>query len=439
MLNKINNKIQWRGVIKSLATFLCLVVIASACKKKENPLGVSALPSGSELSTQGVDSFSLLTYCELEDSTFSKNARFNLLGSYIDPVFGNYNASFYTQFTPSTLKPAFPVDIKIDSFVLAIEYGGYYGELDPQLIEVYQITEDLLEDEDYYTFSTTANNGINLVPTANNEGLIKPAPLTSSIVGGDTTAPQLRIPLDTNLARTFINDALNTASFDSEENFLDYFKGIQVKTNNGLQIPGKQGVLYLNSASPDSKLTIYYTNNGEENTFDFLISASSIDYNSVSITNAGTDVQAVLDNLSEGMDQFYAQAANIRAKIDIPGIANIPKNSIIHSAQLILPVSYYNQSTLYPSTFVSLSSRLVKDDSRLFSLPTSEVQFDTDRKSYVIDIRTYIQNVISGEYENNGIILSPSFFNTSAERIIFNGTETINKDKPVLSIEYTTY
>lgn len=443
MLEKINKSFQWRGVNQLLATFLCILVIGGACKKKENPLGVSALPEGSALSTQGIDTFSLITYSELEDSTVSKNPRFNLLGSYIDPVFGAYNASFYTQFRPSTLSPNFEDNIKIDSFVLALEYGGYYGELDPQLIEVYEITEDLDADEevDYYTFSTSTTANLNLVPTANNEGLITPNPLAPTIVDGEEVADaQLRLHLDTNLARTFINSALNTSNFETEENFLTYFKGIHVKTNNGLQVPGKGGVLYFNTADPASGLTIYYTVNGIQQSFEFIINATDVDYNNVTINPAGTEIEDVLNNPeTAGLDEFYTQAGHIRSKIDLPGIKNLPKNAIIHSAELILPVSYYNQSTFYPSTFISLSSRLIKDDNRLYSLPTSEVQYDTGRKAYVIDLRTYVQNVVAGSFEDNGILLSPSFFNTSAERIIFNGSQTINKDKPILTIDFTTF
>lgn len=443
MLYKINKSFQWREVNQLLATFLCILVIGSACKKKENPLGVSALPNGSELSTQGVDTFTLLTYCELEDSTVSKNPRFNLLGAYIDPVFGSYNASFYTQFRPSTLSPNFESNIQIDSFVLALEYGGYYGELDPQLIEVYEITEALNDDEevDYYTFSTSTTNNVNLVPTANNEGLITPSPLTPTIVDGEEVADaQLRLHLDTNLARTFIDAALTTTNFDSEENFLDYFKGIHVKTNNGLQIPGKGGVLYFNTADPASGLTIYYTVNGNQQSFEFIINATDVDYNNVTIDAAGTEIEDVLNNTeTAGLDEFYTQAGHIRSKIDLPGLKNLPKNAIIHTAQLILPVSFYSESGFYPSTFISLSSRLIEGDNRLYSLPTSEVQYDTDRKAYVIDLRTYVQNVVAGTFEDNGILLSPSFFNTSAERIIFNGSQTINKAKPKLTIDFTTY
>ena len=401
------------------------------------------MPNGSELSTQGVDTFTLLTYCELEDSTVSKNPRFNLLGAYIDPVFGSYNASFYTQFRPSTLSPNFESNIQIDSFVLALEYGGYYGELDPQLIEVYEITEALNDDEevDYYTFSTSTTNNVNLVPTANNEGLITPSPLTPTIVDGEEVADaQLRLHLDTNLARTFIDAALTTTNFDSEENFLDYFKGIHVKTNNGLQIPGKGGVLYFNTADPASGLTIYYTVNGNQQSFEFIINATDVDYNNVTIDAAGTEIEDVLNNTeTAGLDEFYTQAGHIRSKIDLPGLKNLPKNAIIHTAQLILPVSFYSESGFYPSTFISLSSRLIEGDNRLYSLPTSEVQYDTDRKAYVIDLRTYVQNVVAGTFEDNGILLSPSFFNTSAERIIFNGSQTINKAKPKLTIDFTTY
>ena len=167
------------------------------------------------------------------------NAANVVLGSYTDPTFGKFNASFYTQIRLAGIDPNFgdPSTIIIDSFVLALKYVGYYGDLKPQTFEVYELNEDINIDSAYYAFTTKTTKPSNLVPLG--LGTITPDPINKTIVGGDSLNPQLRIPLDTNLAKALITEATSgSATFSSNEAFLSYFKGIKIQTNNGTQASG---------------------------------------------------------------------------------------------------------------------------------------------------------------------------------------------------------
>ncbi|SFT81609.1 protein of unknown function [Lishizhenia tianjinensis] len=430
----------WREVNLLLATFLCLGLLAVSCKKKDNLLGTSVLPDGTTLSTSGIDTFSLYTYSVSEDSVSSLHPNYNLLGSYIDPVFGSVDASFYTQVDISNLNPTFGNDIKIDSMVFSMVYGGYYGNLDEQTVEIYQVTEDmdLANDETYYGFSTLNYDPTNLVTP--NTGTFTPTPETPSVVDGDTVTPQLRVHMDTNFARTLIDEAKNGTSFSSSESFKDYLKGFYIKTNNPTQSVDEGGILYFSNTNAASLITIYYREmvNGSYETFSytFLISSDEIDFNHFESDQTGTNVENVISNPSAGLNQFYAQAFTTRAKIDIPSLSDIPYGAIVQQATLTLPVSYYTTDLKNPSLFLSSISDLGLANEELSAI-ASTVTYDDATKAYTIDLRTYIQKIITGEYENNGILISPSFFNTTAERIIFNGPNTTNKKKPTLNILLT--
>ena len=120
--------------------FLCCFAILS-CKKKEYQLGADVIDSSDILGGSSVDTFSLYTYTITEDSVISDNPANVVLGSYEDPIFGHYEASIFTQLRLAGVDPNFgdPNSIVIDSFVLALEYVGYYGDLDPQTFEVYEL------------------------------------------------------------------------------------------------------------------------------------------------------------------------------------------------------------------------------------------------------------------------------------------------------------
>jgi hypothetical protein len=65
--------------------------------------------------------------------------------------------------------------------------------------------------------------------------------------------------------------------------------------------------------------------------------------------------------------------------------------------------------------------------------------YDNFKKQYTMDVKNYLQAYVSGQISTKELILSPRFFVNSAERIVFNGPNTINKKKPQLIITYTEF
>ena len=420
--------------------FLLLVVLAVvSCKKEETNVGKGGLNSGFLLDSDAVDTFSLITYSKVDDSLLSSNTGTAMLGSYNDPIFGMVESEFYAQFRLSGLSPNFGDlnTIAIDSFVLGLEYKDYYGTLDEQSFEVYELGDDLHKDSIYYKDQVKLVKGNDLIELGKN--INEPKPFTSTIIGSEAVDPQLRLFLDTNLARSIMEEATNNpSSFESNENFLSFFKGLNVRVNNLSQSVGKGGILYFNLNEPLSKLTIYYKLAGEAKTFDLLINSESADFNHVTTDNSGTDVEAVLTDKALGEQTFYAQANNARGVIEFPSIDQLPKNAVIQSAKLELPVSYYTGDDYFPSTTISVSTTLSPDNDDLFSIGVTGTYSDFS-KSYILDIRDYMQQIVSGEVQNLGLRVAPSKMISSAERIVFNGAKSTLKKQPKLYLIYTTY
>lgn len=426
----------WRKVFGLSATFLMTLFILASCKKKESTLGNDILDPNSLLNSTQVDTFQLTTFTIAEDSLISDNPAYAVLGSYNDPKFGKVNASFYTQVVLSGLNPNFGdlSSITVDSLVLGLEYVDYYGELSPQTVEVYQLTEKLHIDSTYYSFQHKAHSSTNLVVPGFET--FTPKPNGETIIGEDTVDAQLRIRLNNALASQLINEsASGGTNYSSTENFKDYFKGLYVKVNNPIQSSGKGGVFYFNLNAPLSKMTIYYTQDGENKTFDFLINSECADFNHVDIDNTGKPVQNVINDTVSGQTEFYAQAFKSRAVVAIPGLKNLPKKAVIHKAELILPIQYQTGTKYLPSDELSVSVRI----NNLLSGIGVFGFYDNFTKSYTVDCRNYVQALVSGDITTTELYLSPRFFITSAERVIFNGPNTINKKKPQIVVTYTEY
>jgi hypothetical protein len=359
-----------------------------------------------------------------------------VLGSYNDPKFGTVDANFYTQFRLSGVNPNFGTDpITIDSLILGLEYVNYYGDLSPQTVEVYEMTEDIDLDSTYYAFTTKTHTGVNLVEPGFET--FTPDPDGITVIGDDTVDTQLRIRLQNSLAQTMITEAMTPGgtNFSSNENFLSYFKGLHVRVNNGSQPSGTGGIFYFNLNDPLSKMTIYYEQAGTKKRFDFLINSECADFNHVDINNNGKPVQTVINDTITGQHEFYAQAFKSRAVVKIPGLKNLPKKSVIHKAQLVLPIQYQNGSKYQPADELSVSV--------LFNGSLSGIGvfgfYDYSFKQYTVDVRNYVQALVAEEISSDELILSPRFFITSADRVIFNGPTTINKMKPKLIVTYTEY
>ena len=418
--------------------FVLATLLISACKKKDTLVGKGVLNPDDYLNGITTDTFEIETFTIAEDSIITSNPPNTVLGSYKDPKFGGFNASFYTQFRLGSLNPVFgdPSQIVMDSFVLALKYVGYYGDLSAQTFEIYELDEDLSIDSNYYSFSTKNVKSSNLVRIG--MGTITPKPNQTSIVGGDSLDAQLRIQLDTNFAKNLVLEANNGTAFLTNEAFMTFFKGFYVKTNNPSQASGQGAAFYFNLNDAASKLTMYFKLAGINKTFDFLINSSCADFTHLEINNSGTSISAILQNQSLGQNEFYAQAFKHRAVVKIKHINSLPANTIIHKASLTLPIQFQTGYRFVPGVSISVAAKLKSTDQYYTSLGTFG-GFEEYEKHFRIDVRDYIQAVLNGGIDNTGLVISPRYFINSAERIIFNGKNTSNKKKPQLIVTYTTF
>jgi len=422
----------------------------TSCKKKTSMIGSNSIDGSELLYGNVVDTFSLSTYTEFEDSVITSTSSTGLLGSYNDPKFGEVNASFFTQFRLPSTNPNFGDinAITIDSFVLGLKYEGAYGSFEPQTFEVHELSDTLDLNTYYYSFSDKTVASTNLIDP--NKATLTPSPVNKIYIDTVAHDSQLRLFLDTNFARNLMLEANSGGtSFSSNDEFVKYFKGLKVSANNSFS-SGQGAVLYFALNDASSKLTIYYKQDGINKTFNFLINSSSAKFSQVTIENSGKPVSDVVSNHALGQTNFYAQALKSRAVIDIPGIKNLPKNIVIHEATLTLPVQYELNELYTAGSNVSIATNLEKASS-LYNIGTGVL--DETKLEYTLDVKSFVQSILTDErypvtidntnenllIEGTKLYVYPRYFNSTLNRIVFNGSNTITGNKPKLVIKYTEF
>ena len=420
-----------------------------SCKKKDSYVGTSTINPDALLNATIVDTFTFNTYTTWEDSVITSTSSVALLGNYVDPVFGSVNSNFYTQLRLPSTNPNFGDlnTIVVDSFVFGLKYEGVYGTLEDQTFEVYELNDTMNVETLYYSFSSKSLKSSNLIDP--NKSTITPDPFNEIKIDTTTYDPQMRIYLDTNLAKQFMSEAnYNTGTFDSNDAFLNYFKGLYIKSVSSFS-SGQGGIFYFNINDPLSKLTIYYRQDGVSKTFDFLINSSAAKFNHVEVDNSSTDVENVVTNNNLGNTTFYAQALASRAVIEIPGLENLPSNIIIHEANLVLPVNYQSGDLYGVGYDVNFATNM-ETTTKLFNVGSGS--YDETQNYFTLDLKSYIQAKITRQkypvtidgqnldllIDGSKIYVYPKEYNSSLNRIIFYGPNSTSL-KPKLTLKYTEF
>jgi len=442
-----------RKVQKLSAVFFITILTTASCKKDTTPIGDGL--EGNSLGVSYTDTFSLVTYTENVDSVETDETSVNMVGAYVDPVFGKVDCGIVTQMRLSSLNPALgPTGtLVMDSVVLSLRYTSinYYGNLQPMTFEIYEITDDLDREEGtYYGFTDPTTTGPNLVLAGSET--ITPDIVAEKIVGNDTLPAHLRIHLDPSFGMAMVahNDAGNMATHDG---FVGVFNGLYIKVNSA-SIPVGQGtILYTVLENSISGVTMYFKDNGTPKEYAFEFNSSGARYNNIEFDRTGTNVEDVIANPSLGSEKFYAQGSSLRGVIEIPHLLDFNYDSlgnwdpkIINKAILVLPVQDFSADVFDVSSKLFIA-KIVDEKVSTSTLDYAgsgaslvTVSYDDDNKEYRFHVTRELQAMLSGEREFKGFrIYSPSFFGSTVERIVFNGSGTTLKEKPRLEITYTNY
>ena len=457
IFSKIISLISKRKVVQLSAIFFLGLIVLNGCKKKEDGIGLNVQPQGDQLNVELIDTASIITYSIKEDSLKSDELDGpSMLGTYVDPYFGKMDASIVSQIrleasVDFTLASGSLDSLVIDSVIMYLALQGSFGNLDPQTFEVYQINEDIDIDSTYYTNKLMTTTGPNLAIS----GPITADPVSIGYVGGSLTDfAILNIPLSINdFGWNIFNESGNTSlsGNDGTGEFIDWYKGLVIKANNPTQAVNDGGIFYADMVNDFSKVTIFYRDtsgtSSEHDTlsFDFNFNANCAHYNAVDIDYSNTFVDAQFNDSTFGMDVFYLQAlGGTKAKINFPNLTDFIDSGkvVVNKAELILPIQYNSLDNFTPSEYLFLTR--VDENGDLSFLPDASEsghggQLNLASKNYTFNITRYINNIFAGEILNEDLTLVIGGSGITANRVILNGANSLNKEKPKLVLTYTKY
>ncbi len=429
-----------------------LLVLATACHKPEEDLGLEVLPDDIALGTVVVDTSRIVAWNILPKPGKTSALSRNVLGTYLDPDFGLVTTGLVTQVRLSTNgvgAGVSPDTLFCDSLVLSLAYDptSYgYGNRDPQGFWVFRVTEDLHLDSVYQNDDVPSTIPVDLLAGPRSSYPIEP--FQGPLIGTDTLSPQLRLRLKQELGQELLSHWGGTELADNNS-FLQYFKGLLVIPKTDASVPYQQAALYFNLLNPDSKLTLYYHGPTTTSSFDFIINSSSVRYTVSRFDHVRALQPALpmaLQDTSIGQQHVYLQAlGGLRGELRFPGLESYSSAGYgaLAKAELILPVegNYFPLYAPPSQIFVFRKDDEGNDAAIPDQVPSSNQVggfYNAEDKAYHLVVTQWLQGVITGAYPNTGLCVIPGSNGVSVNRVILGGPENpIERMK--LRLTFTTY
>lgn len=422
--------------LNGVALLLCAVLLAYGCRKPETDLGLDLLP-GDPLGVV-IDTSTLHAFTFADTAVRTSGLTRNLLGSYLDQEFGLVKAGFVAQLRLSTNNVGGGQDnsgLVADSIVLALAFDGVnyaYGNLDPQVVQVFELDTLLSIDSTYHTDDVPPVIPVDLC--ANRGGRIVPRPFNGPVINGDTLLPQLRIRLADELAQR-ITLAFGSPYLADNTAFLSFFNGIHVRVDNGPQSPFQQGILYLSLLNGASKATLYYHDNNSNpdqlRTLDLQINTNSVRYTLAEHDHSQAIIpgleQALADTNAPAQRTYVQTLGALRTAVRFPHLMEYAgQDRILAKAELVVPLAGTNNGLQPPPSQLFIFR---KDDNgadaflpdQLTGLASIGGLLNPSAREYRFNVTRYVQDVLSGELPNTGVDLVCGSNGVTANRAILAG------------------
>lgn len=396
-----------RKIFLSVSAALTGLILYSACTKIDvTDLGNELIPA-----VDNVKTFETVLDVQTDnflypDSTKITSDLLHALGIISDdPEFGGTEAKIYSNFSPGTTgtNPFGTVtdSVLIDSVVLSLAYGGYYGDSNTvQHVEVYEIdpVAGNFTDSTYYIHTPD----FKVLPGLLGSKDVLFTTLNDSVLyrnAKDTvrTINELRIKLDTAFARKFVN--YDTAvQYKNDSAFRTYFKGLAIKATSAGA--AKNGLAYFNlTSTTNTKLTFYtrVTNDGKTDTTTATFAFNSNNQANLVTHTPAHAYQQSLANGNPNDDKIYIQSTpGSYATIKIPGLDTFAQvNRVIHRAELVIEQVPSLQDNIYtPPGLLFLDAVTNVGD----SIVTVRNDFIYNSQNGSYDISTFGGNYTKGKF-----------------------------------------
>ncbi len=419
-----------------LLTLLISLFILSSCKNPDG-IGLGIAPAQT-LQANIIDTTTIATTTMADDSVLTNSITGTPLSYFKDPIFGTTEANIAASLNlPGSAAFTLPSgSIAIDSVRLVLAYAdGFYGDslTTKYKVNVYQLTEPLVNSKPYYNTKAWSYNAGTLLGTKTFYPRPRDTIKISDIVtaGPDTlkrVAPQVRIPIDP----TFVLNSFfgaTSSQLTTNSVFLNYIKGLYITVDKTGTTGGPGGIMYFAMGASKCTLDVYYrvTSGGVIDTV--LTSLPVGNPHAVQIKHDYSINPAIvsqLNNPTVSASTLYLQGlSGLRAKIAFPYLKKlVPATAtttgiVLNRAELVVTPDATTTIPFLPAPRLTLyrfdiahQKIVVPDasstDPSYLSVGSFGGFYDTYHKSYSFVITGYIQDLMLNKLIDYGTFLAPA-------------------------------
>ncbi len=415
--------------------FFVLISLCFACKKRIDPedslLGNNAKPNISYS-----DSLLPSVSSVREDPIRTSNLSYNLVGNITDPVFGQSYAETYAQLLTSSSSIDFGRNPTLDSVVLYLKVLEFYGNTSTPLnFVIRELDEAMDSDKEYYSDETLS---------------VKTVPLGSAKIAPKEANEVIPIKLSKQFGDRLLNES-GSSNLANAEAFLNFFKGILITVDSGFtanpigahyktadiftEVPSEGSIAYLDLQSSSSKLTLFYSTSDEDSlSTDFLITSNSARFSYYNNNQSNSLSQSYINGSNDSLI-FIESMSGLKGLITLPDLSNL-SNVLINKAELeFSQVHLMDQDSFLTTPSEMAIIKVGEDGSNNFEIPDifDGVAYYGGTRSnainvqgqliatYRFNIARYVQEVVDGKSEDNGLYLVSVPSALIADRLVLGG------------------
>lgn len=424
----LSNILSGRLIVRTRFFVPLLITVAigmlfASCKK-DNQVGIDVQPEEDIIGLYTTDTLTLLTTTVREDSMRTDETPTVVVGTCQDAIFGKSTCGLFSQFSiPNNLGninfqndgPAI-----LDSAVLMLAYDfDFYGDtLQQQTFSVFQMTDMLHKDSVYYS-----NRPKNYYPQPIGSLTFEPRPRTSVEVGTDSTAPHIRIAIDMTWAQQIFDEGIGSGGeLESNASWLEFMNGLYIQ-------PGTTGgsLLYFNMLDSLTGLRLYYHNASDTTSFTFVVNSSTAYYSYYQHDYTSSTVGSAI-GVADLSYNYIQSNAGVKTKIEFPSLNgwynSLGFEAAINKAELVIFGDASQASDNFPLNIRLFATSIdsVGKEHLLIDMFESQTYYggslNTTTNVYKINIARYLQSIVTGTQQNNGIYLKEIFGTENGRRSV---------------------
>ncbi|MFK7922384.1 MAG: DUF4270 family protein [Bacteroidia bacterium] len=418
------------------------ILSLTACLNGPSNTGIEVLPENDLLITAFTDTQTIVFRSEMIDSIETYRAERQLVGNYVDPEFGRITATTYTQLLPRNglLFAEDRDDLKFDSLVLQLVVDAGYGKIDvPQTLRV-----NLLNDTFPDITSISSKTAVDYDPKDLANG--------KSFGFTETVVTTFNIRLDDELGRKILFTDPDT--LEDRDLMKLILPGFRISTDPVQFFSREPGAIFSLDLEADNSQLIMYYQVKDSATGEFVAADEPEPFRILGITPRFTNIERTELNSDRLLGKFLSQpddneeyefiqaGALIKGFLQFPDISDL-EGVAIQRAELLLHVdetwigseNRYAPPANFNIAYAGPDGNELIDETGI-ALVTQPPTYDEDEGYYSVILTNYVQQVVSGQRSNDGMVILPALQNLSVNRVVLGGN-THPTLAPKLRITYT--